>query len=116
MPISQPAPLAKRMTSQGALADLEQVDECAETSHVWSKAKVSPEQGRRRLAADRPATTIRAEHHGNIQWRYRLPRRISLREAARLQFFPDGFQFPNGMRETEWQRRSGRLATPFLPC
>ena len=112
MPFLHPAALAKRMTSQDALADLEEADECAEISHVWSKAKASPDQGQRRLAADRPATTIRAEHHGNIQWHYNQPRRISLREAARLQSFPDGFRFPNGMRETE--RQIGNAVPPVL--
>ena len=54
--------------------------------------------------ADRPAPTIRAEHHGNIEGHYRttLPdvndikgwRRLSVRECARLQSFPDNFVLP----------------------
>ena len=112
IPFLHPAAISKRMTAQDALADLEEADECTETSHVWSKAKASPEQGRRKLVADRPATTIRAEHHGNIQWHYSLHRRISLREAARLQSFPDDFRFPNGMRETE--RQIGNAVPPVL--
>ena len=112
MPFLHPAGSATRMTAQDALASLEEADECAETSHVWSKAKASPEQGRRKLIADRPATTIRAEHHGNIQWHYSLPRRISLREAARLQSFPDNFRFQSGMRKTE--RQIGNAVPPVL--
>jgi len=106
------APGLPPTTAREALMDLEQEPECAATSHVWSKAKASPDQGSRRLAADKPSTTIRAEHHGNIQWHYSLPRRISLREAARLQTFPDAFRFPNGMRETE--RQIGNAVPPAL--
>ena len=101
-----------RMTAQETLRDLEGAPECAETSHVWSKAKASPEQGCRKLVADKPSTTIRAEHHGNIQWHYNQPRRISLREAARLQSFPDSFRFPGRMRETE--RQIGNAVPPVL--
>ncbi len=70
------------MTAKEAIADLEELDEAPHFNHVWSRANRSPEQGNRRLAPDRPAYTIRAECHGNIQYHYSLPRRISMREAA----------------------------------
>ena len=41
-----------------------------------------------------------------------LNRRISLREAARLQSFPDWFTFHGGMRETE--RQIGNAVPPVL--
>ena len=107
-----PSPSSRRITAREILADLEQASASKETSHVWSKAARSPDQGNRRLVADRPSTTIRAEHHGNIQWHYRLERRISLREAARLQSFPDEFRFPGGMRATE--RQIGNAVPPVL--
>ena len=107
-----PKPSSKPMTAREALADLEDAPENSKTAHIWSRAQRSPEQGNRRLAADKPSTTIRAEHHGNIQWHYSLGRRISLREAARLQSFPDGFRFPAGMRETE--RQIGNAVPPVL--
>ena len=107
-----PSPSSRRITAREILADLEQASASKETSHVWSKAARSPDQGNRRLVADRPSTTIRAEHHGNIQWHYRLERRISLREAARLQSFPDEFKFPGGMRATE--RQIGNAVPPVL--
>ncbi len=107
-----PAPLDDRMTAQMALRDLESAGEDRTISHIWSKAQRSPEQGNRRLKADRPATTIRAEHHGNIQWHYKLDRRISLREAARLQSFPDHFAFVCAMRQTE--RQIGNAVPPVL--
>jgi len=44
---------------------------------------------------------MRAECHGNIQFHYELERRISMREAARIQSFPDNFHFKVGLRETE---------------
>ena len=107
-----PTPSAHRMTAQDALRDLEDEPENRAIAHIWSKAARSPDQGNRRLKADKPATTIRAEHHGNVQWHYRLERRISLREAARLQSFPDEFTFPAGMRETE--RQIGNAVPPVL--
>ena len=111
-PFAHPVALDGRMTAQEALADLELVHENKATSHIWSKARRSPEQGNRRLSADKPATTIRAEHHGNVQWHYKLERRISLREAARLQSFPDDFRFVCAMRATE--RQIGNAVPPVL--
>ena len=111
-PFAHPEPLVGRMTTREALADLECAEEDKDTSHVWSKARRSPEQGDRRLRADKPATTIRAEHHGNIQWHYNQNRRISLREAARLQSFPDDFDFVCAMRATE--RQIGNAVPPVL--
>ena len=111
-PFAHPTALAEQMTAQEALADLECADEDKQTSHIWSKAQRSPEQGNRRLRADKPATTIRAEHHGNVQWHYKLERRISLREAARLQSFPDDFRFVCAMRATE--RQIGNAVPPVL--
>ena len=107
-----PQPQGLHITAKEALQDLEALPEDPGSGHIWSKAKRSPDQGNRRLAADRPATTIRAEHHGNIQWHYSLDRRISLREAARLQSFPDEFRFIGGMRETE--RQIGNAVPPVM--
>ena len=112
VPFAHPAALAQQMTTREALVDLEPADENKATAHIWSKARRSPEQGNRRLKADKPATTIRAEHHGNVQWHYKLDRRISLREAARLQSFPDSFDFVCAMRATE--RQIGNAVPPVL--
>ena len=78
------------------------------TSNDYSKAKFSENgkgQGNRQIEADKPSITIRAEHHGNIEGHYRSTnpddptnkkywRRLSIRECARIQSFPDNFIFP----------------------
>ncbi len=100
------------MAAKDAIGDLEHLEECSSINHVWSRANKSPEQGNRRLAPARPAYTIRAECHGNIQYHYRLDRRISMREAARFQSFPDSFIFESKLRETE--RQVGNAVPPVL--
>lgn len=108
-----PKPTVKYpITAKEALQDLETLPQDKEFSHIWSNASVSGEQGNRRLIADRAGYTIRAECHGNIQFHYSLPRRISMREAARIQSFPDTFLFPCGLRETE--RQIGNAVPPVL--
>lgn len=100
------------ISARQAIGDLEGVGLDKAISHIWSMANVSKEQGNRRLVADRPGYTIRAECHGNIQFHYSLPRRISMREAARIQSFPDTFIFPCGLRETE--RQIGNAVPPVM--
>lgn len=113
MPFKFPEPSSKNpITASEAISDLEDVTESSDIKHLWSRAKLSPEQGSRKLKADAPATTMRAEHHGNVQWHYSLSRRISLREQARFQSFPDAFAFPCAMRETE--RQIGNAVPPVL--
>lgn len=114
-PFCPPAPVTPEgawLTSKEAIGDLESRPETGAINHIWSRAKSSPEQGMRKIKADRPSDTIRAEHHGNIQFHYRLPRRMSMREAARLQSFPDSFIFASKLRETE--RQVGNAVPPVL--
>lgn len=108
IPTTHDAPI----TVKAAIEDLEPLEEDRSFSHIWSRANVSGEQGNRRMVADRPGYTIRAECHGNIQFHYSLPRRISMREAARIQSFPDSFIFPCGLRDTE--RQIGNAVPPVL--
>lgn len=100
------------ITTQQAIGDLRAQAESWDTHHIWSKAEPSPEQGNRRVKADRPSDTIRAECHGNIQFHYAEPRRLSMREAARIQSFPDCFKFSSRLRETE--RQIGNAVPPVL--
>ncbi|GGA67173.1 cytosine-specific methyltransferase [Neiella marina] len=110
-----PAPTTHKgshITAKEAIHDLSKLDEDEGFNHIWSRAKKSPEQGDRRLKADRAGYTVRAECHGNIHWHYELPRRMSMREAARIQSFPDDFIFESKLRETE--RQVGNAVPPVL--
>ncbi len=100
------------VTAEQALKDLEKRDLDPSINHIWSLAKKSPEQGSRRLKAGRAGYTVRAECHGNIHFHYKLDRRISMREAARIQSFPDNFIFQSKLRETE--RQVGNAVPPVL--
>lgn len=100
------------LTAQEAIADLEGHPENPDINHIWSKAEKSKDQGNRRIRAEHPAHTIRAECHGNIQFHYKLKRRISMREAARFQSFPDDFIFEAKLRECE--RQIGNAVPPVL--
>jgi DNA (cytosine-5)-methyltransferase 1 len=100
------------ISSKQAIDDLKDLPENSLPNHIWSKAKSSAEQGNRRLIADRVGYTIRAECHGNIQYHYDQARRISMREAARIQSFPDDFEFQSKLRETE--RQIGNAVPPVL--
>lgn len=100
------------VTAKQAIHDLAKKKEDESFNHVWSKANKSGEQGNRKLIANRAGYTIRAECHGNIQFHYDLPRRISMREAARFQSFPDNFIFDSKLRETE--RQVGNAVAPVF--
>jgi DNA (cytosine-5)-methyltransferase 1 len=110
-----PPPVLNReqwITAAQAINDLKDLPANEAINHVWSAAKRSHEQGNRRLDASKPGYTIRAECHGNIQFHYEEPRRISMREAARIQSFPDDFVFESKLRETE--RQVGNAVPPVL--
>jgi DNA (cytosine-5)-methyltransferase 1 len=92
----------------------------------YSKAKFYPGghgQGNRKLCPNIPSITIRAEHHGNIEGHYRTLddsdpenvknwRRLSVRECARIQTFPDNFVFPCGASSA--YRQIGNAVPPVF--
>lgn len=116
--------LMKNFTkSKEVLLDLKEPDTTSDFSQMfYSKAKFMGVhcQGQKEIELDKLAPTIRSEHHGNIEFR-RLSidnggkqidelqkglkeRRLTLRECARIQTFPDDFNFviPNSENKTKF--------------
>lgn len=114
------------------LSDLSEPDESLDQSHrAHSKAKWYGRhcQGQVEIRPDGVGPTIRSEHHGNIEFRRlssdhggriekesHLPeRRLSVRECARIQTFPDSFDFVMpGVAGSEAYKLIGNAVPPFL--
>jgi DNA (cytosine-5)-methyltransferase 1 len=104
----------KWVSAAEALKDLENPEKLNSLPNAgFSKAKHRPgSQGNNKIKADAPAPTMRAEHHGNIEFHYSLERRLSAREAARIQSFPDDFVFVNST--TDAYRQVGNAVAPVF--
>lgn len=104
---------AKRMTAGDAIRDLENVDEGQMPNHFWSKAKLClGTQGNKAIFENKISPTIRAEHHGNIEYHWNNTRRLSAREVARIQTFPDNFIFYPSTSQA--YRQIGNAVPPVL--
>jgi DNA (cytosine-5)-methyltransferase 1 len=102
------------VTLKDAISDLEddKKHSCLPNSG-YSKAKLFPgTQGNTVTKADKPGPTMRAEHHGNIEFHYKKDRRLSAREAARIQSFPDDFAFVSST--TDAYRQVGNAVAPVF--
>lgn len=102
------------LTIKDAIGDLEDMNILNSLPNSgYSKAKYfAGKQGNTITQANKPAPTMRAEHHGNIEFHYCLQRRLSAREAARIQTFPDDFIFYKSTSDA--YRQIGNAVAPVF--
>lgn len=130
--------LAPPVTCREAFSGLEEPELSSDLSQKkYSKAKYMGRhcQGQTEVRMDTIAPTIRSEHHGNIEYR-RLSvehsgkhteelerglheRRLSVRECARIQTFPDDYQFiipKNGNNVSVSSSDAYKIIGNAVPC
>ena len=121
-------------TSADAFTGLEEPELSPDLSQqAFSKAAyLHKMQGSAEVSLTKPGPTIRAEHHGNIEYRrlslehggksteelsQGLPeRRLTVRECARLQTFPDDYRFviPKKLSQSDGYKLIGNAVPPLL--
>lgn len=115
----QPKPTheSNHRTIKWAIQDLERLD--CETVvpnqsqyFMASKAKNGNGQGDEVSRANEPGYTVRANAKSRVQFHYSLERRLTVRECARLQTFPDDFVFPHSATSNIMQ--IGNAVPPML--
>ncbi|MFT5618570.1 MAG: DNA (cytosine-5)-methyltransferase 1 [Arenicella sp.] len=112
-------PFVKAKEVLTALAEPEEAEDLSQIHYSKAKFMGVHCQGQKEINMEGLAPTIRAEHHGNIEFRRlslenggkrldetksgKKERRLTLRECARIQTFPDDFNFvipaENGSRK-----------------
>lgn len=99
-----------------AISDLVGVlDDSVPNQNQYFKAGLAKNghgQGDEVNEASLPAYTIRANSRSRVQFHYLLPRRLTVRECARIQTFPDTFVFPD--EATPSVRQIGNAVPPML--
>jgi len=135
--LSYSSGLLPYVTLAEVLSDLEEPDKSPDLDQQrYSGAKFMGNhcQGQTEINLNSIGPTIRAEHHGNIEFR-RLSRenggkyleeldkglkerRLTIRECARIQSFPDNYQFfhpgKNGVSTTNAYKLIGNAVPPLL--
>ncbi len=104
------------------LEHLEEPDITLDISQmVYSKAKkLEKGQGQKKINLNSFSPTIRAEHHGNIEFRRyendeidKIERRLTIREAGLIQTFPPNFIF-NTKKNMNSYKYIGNVVPPLL--
>lgn len=112
----EPSHIGMHRTIRWAIKDLEKVsDETVPNQSQYfkaSKAKKGNGQGDEVSSPDLPSYTVRANAKSRVQFHYSLERRLTIRECARLQTFPDSFLFPHSATTNVMQ--IGNAVPPML--
>lgn len=105
-----------RLTAKAAISDLlrpgRSVFPNQDQYFKAAKAGNGHGQGDEKTPRDGPAYTIRANSKSRVQFHYSRPRRLTVRECARIQTFPDTFLFP--FPATTNMRLIGNAVPPVL--
>lgn len=124
-------PYVKTKEALQGLKEPEHSDDPAQQTFSGAKFMGKHCQGQTEVNLDGLSPTIRAEHHGNIEFRRLHPdngglyneefklglkqRRLSVRECARIQTFPDDFEFVRNPRQySNDYRLSGSAAYKLI--
>ena len=131
------AGLLSYVTVKEILGDLDEPEESSDIDQQkYSKAKFMGKhcQGQIEVDLNGIAPTIRSEHHGNIEFRRlskenggayfdelsegKKERRLTIRECARIQSFPDNYQFirpgRDGVSATSAYKMIGNAVPPLM--
>lgn len=112
----RPGFVGKHRSVEWAIGDLVNVtDESVPNQSQYfgaSRAKKGNGQGDESNKKDLPAYTIRANPKSRVQFHYALDRRLTVRECARIQTFPDDFRFTHA--KTTSVSQIGNAVPPML--